>query len=72
MTTCSNICSTLLWEKGRGVERDRYCLELDRLYPGYGIAKHKGYPTKAHMDAVRELGPSPCHRKSFLKFLKND
>ena len=54
------------------VERDRYCLELDRLYPGYGIAKHKGYPTKAHMDAVRELGPSPCHRKSFLKFLKND
>ena len=43
------------------VERDRYCLELDRQYPGYGIAKHKGYPTKAHMDAVRELGPSPCH-----------
>ncbi|MBR6726375.1 MAG: ribonuclease HII [Clostridia bacterium] len=54
------------------VERDRYCLELDRQYPGYGIAKHKGYPTKAHMDAVRELGPSPCHRKSFLKFLKNE
>ena len=54
------------------VERDRYCLELEKQYPGYGIAKHKGYPTKAHMDAVRELGPSPCHRKSFLKFLKNE
>jgi len=54
------------------VERDRYCLELEKQYPGYGIAKHKGYPTKAHMDAVRQLGPSPCHRKSFLKFLKNE
>jgi ribonuclease HII len=54
------------------VERDRYCLELEKQYPGYGIAKHKGYPTKAHMDAVRELGPSTCHRKSFLKFLKNE
>lgn len=51
------------------VTRDRQCLELDRLYPEYGIAKHKGYPTKDHMDAVRRLGPSPIHRKSFLKFL---
>ena len=51
------------------VTRDRGCAELDRLYPEYGIAKHKGYPTKDHMDAVRLHGPSPIHRKSFLKFL---
>lgn len=51
------------------VTRDRGCAELDRLYPEYGIAKHKGYPTKEHMDAVRLHGPSPIHRKSFLKFL---
>ena len=51
------------------VTRDRICLEQDKLYPEYGIAGHKGYPTKAHMDAVREHGPSPIHRKTFLKFL---
>ena len=51
------------------VTRDRLCLEHDRLYPGYGIAGHKGYPTAAHMEAVRRLGPSPIHRRSFLKFL---
>ena len=55
------------------VTRDRGCIELDAAYPEYGIAKHKGYPTKDHMDAVREHGPSPIHRKSFLKFLdKNE
>ena len=51
------------------VTRDRICNELDSLYPMYGIAKHKGYPTKEHMDAVRKYGPSPIHRKSFLGFL---
>ena len=51
------------------VSRDRQCLELDALYPGYGFAKHKGYPTRDHMDAVRKLGPCPVHRASFLKFL---
>ena len=51
------------------VTRDRQCIELDALYPMYGIAKHKGYPTKEHMDAVRQYGPSPIHRKTFLKFL---
>lgn len=51
------------------VTRDRQCEELDRLYPQYGIAKHKGYPTKDHMDAVREHGAAPIYRKSFLKFL---
>lgn len=51
------------------VTRDRQCEELDRAYPEYGIAKHKGYPTKDHMDAVRKYGPAPIYRKSFLKFL---
>ena len=51
------------------VTRDRLCAKLDADYPQYGIAKHKGYPTKEHMDAVREHGPSPIHRKTFLKFL---
>ncbi len=51
------------------VTRDRGCKELDEAYPMYGIAKHKGYPTKDHMNAVREHGPSPIHRKTFLKFL---
>ena len=51
------------------VTRDRQCLELDAKYPEYGFAKHKGYPTKAHMDKVREIGPCPEHRRSFLSFL---
>ena len=51
------------------VTRDRQCLELDKVYPEYGIAKHKGYPTKDHMDAVRLHGPAPIYRMSFLKFL---
>ena len=54
------------------VTRDRGCIELDKQYPEYGIAGHKGYPTKAHMDAVRQYGPAPIHRKSFLKFLNNE
>ena len=54
------------------VTRDRQCAELDELYPEYGIAKHKGYPTKEHMDAVREHGPSPIHRKKFIRFLDED
>ncbi|CDE18469.1 ribonuclease HII [Eubacterium sp. CAG:841] len=51
------------------VTRDRQCLELDREYPEYGFAIHKGYPTKAHMEAVIKLGPCPEHRKSFLSFV---
>ncbi len=54
------------------VARDRDCLELDRLYPQYGIAKHKGYGTKAHMEALRTYGPSPIHRKQFIRFLEKD
>ncbi len=52
------------------VTRDRLCLEQDRLYPEYGIAVHKGYPTPAHKAAVIQYGPSPIHRRSFLKFLE--
>lgn len=51
------------------VTRDRICLDLDREYPEYGIAAHKGYGTRAHMDALRRLGPSPIHRKQFIRFL---
>ena len=51
------------------VTRDRGCIELDRQYPQYNIAKHKGYPTKEHMDAVRQYGVTPIYRKTFLKFL---
>jgi ribonuclease HII len=47
------------------VARDREILVLDQLYPGYGLAKHKGYPTAQHQQALLELGPSPIHRRSF-------
>ena len=45
--------------------RDADCLRLERLYPGYGFAKHKGYPTPAHYAALTKLGPCPEHRRSF-------
>jgi len=48
------------------VERDRIMKELDRAYPGYGFADHKGYACPAHLEALRRLGPSPVHRRSFL------
>ena len=54
------------------VARDRLCLELDREYPQYGFAKHKGYGTKEHMDALRKYGPSPIHRKKFIRFLDEE
>lgn len=50
------------------VSRDRYVSEvLDKQYPQYQFAKHKGYPTKLHYALLDEFGPSPVHRKSFLK-----
>ena len=49
------------------VTRDRLMLEQDMLYPAYGFAKHKGYGTKAHYQAILEHGPSPIHRMTFLK-----
>ena len=54
------------------VTRDRLCLELDRMYPQYQIAKHKGYGTKVHIQALKEFGPSPIHRKKFIRFLNEE
>lgn len=45
--------------------RDADCERLEKLYPGYGFAKHKGYPTKEHLAALSKLGPCPEHRRSF-------
>jgi ribonuclease HII len=47
------------------VHRDRLLVEFDREYPGYGLAQHKGYGSPAHLDALKRLGPTPLHRKSF-------
>ena len=47
------------------VVRDREMVELDQKYPGYGFAIHKGYPTRAHLEALQSLGVSPIHRRSF-------
>ena len=49
------------------VRRDDYMLELDRQYPEYGFAIHKGYGTRRHYEALCAYGPSPVHRQSFLK-----
>jgi len=54
------------------VTRDRLCPALDEKYPGYGIAKNKGYGTKDHMDALKRLGPTPAHRKKFIRFLDGE
>ncbi|MGN0967978.1 MAG: ribonuclease HII [Oscillospiraceae bacterium] len=51
------------------VSRDRYMVAMDKIYPEYGFAKHKGYPTKAHYEALRKYGPCPIHRRTFLKNL---
>jgi ribonuclease HII len=53
------------------VTRDRQCEELDRLYPQYGIAKHKGYGTAVHIAALKEFGPTPIHRTRFIRFLND-
>ncbi len=47
------------------VERDHDMFELDRLYPEYGLAKHKGYPTKAHLEALQIHGPTEIYRKTY-------
>jgi ribonuclease HII len=47
------------------VARDREMVEMDLQYPGYGLAKHKGYPTKQHQIALESLGVTPIHRRSF-------
>jgi len=49
------------------VSRDHMMVEYDQLFPEYGFAKHKGYGTAAHIQAIREHGPCPIHRRSFIK-----
>ena len=61
---CASIAAASILAK---VTRDRYMLEMAEKYPGYDFEKHKGYGTKAHYAAIRELGMSPIHRPSFLK-----
>ena len=51
------------------VSRDRYMLEMAKAYPQYAFEKHKGYPTKLHYERLREHGPCPIHRLTFLKKL---
>lgn len=63
---CSSIAAASILAK---VTRDRYMLEMDARYPEYGFAKHKGYGTKAHNEAILAHGPSPIHRMTFLKKL---
>jgi ribonuclease HII len=52
------------------VRRDRIMVELDGRFPGYGFASHKGYSSKAHMDAIKELGVVPIHRRSYSNVAK--
>ncbi len=54
------------------VTRDRICTDLDAMYPEYGIAKHKGYATKDHMEALRKYGPTPIYRTKFIRFLDKE
>ena len=49
------------------VTRDRIMMDFDQIYPGYGFASHKGYGSKAHIEAIKEYGPCPLHRKTFIK-----
>ncbi|GFR51375.1 hypothetical protein Agub_g13802, partial [Astrephomene gubernaculifera] len=60
--TCSCIAAASCIAK---VTRDRLMLELDKQYPQYGFAQHKGYGVPAHMEAIRTHGPSAVHRRSF-------
>ncbi|MCY3826629.1 MAG: ribonuclease HII [Candidatus Dadabacteria bacterium] len=59
---CASIAAASIVAK---VTRDRMMTEIEREYPGYGFSRHKGYPTKEHLGALRNLGPCPIHRKSF-------
>ena len=61
---CADIAAASVLAK---VSRDRYMMQMDELYPQYRFAKHKGYGTKLHYEMLREYGPSPIHRLSFLR-----
>ncbi len=60
--TCLSVMAASIVAK---VSRDRSMAEYDRLYPGYGFAGHKGYPTREHLRAISRLGPCPIHRRTF-------
>lgn len=60
--TCASVSAASVLAK---VERDAIMRDLDVGYPGYGLAGHKGYGSDAHRDAIRRLGPSPIHRRSW-------
>ena len=60
---CHAIAAASILAKTR---RDALMAEYDARYPGYDFGAHKGYPTEAHRDAIRKLGPSPIHRRSFM------
>lgn len=49
------------------VSRDKYMIEMDKAYPAYGFARHKGYGTALHIAALKKHGPCPLHRRSFIK-----
>ena len=63
---CADIAAASVLAK---VTRDRYMLEMAERYPAYHFEQHKGYGTKLHYEALREFGPSPIHRLSFLRNL---
>ena len=63
--SCSVAAASILAK----VSRDRYMAEMAALYPEYEFERHKGYPTKRHYELLREFGPCPIHRRSFLKKL---
>lgn len=63
-SSCTDIAAASVLAK---VSRDRYMLQMDELYPMYHFRQHKGYGTKLHYEALREYGPSPIHRLSFLR-----
>lgn len=63
---CPSIAASSILAK---VTRDRMCLDFDKEYPEYGFAKHKGYGTAVHIEAIKKYGVTPIHRPSFLKFL---
>ncbi|MCY3986275.1 MAG: ribonuclease HII [Candidatus Dadabacteria bacterium] len=59
---CASIAAASIVAK---VTRDRIMSEIEKEYPGYGFSRHKGYPTKKHLEALRTFGPCSVHRKSF-------
>ena len=61
---CADIAAASVLAK---VSRDHYMLEMAEKYPEYGFERHKGYGTKLHYEAIRQYGPCPIHRLSFLK-----